>query len=306
MKKFGYFLLAFLVILGGIEYFLYTNVSKSIRVKNKEEKTDPKTMLLSSNDILFESEAGPSLQGWLIQGKPGHPAVIIAHKFGSNRSHALLKLEGLITSLNKQGYYIFLFDFRGHGQSSGSSALGFREADDVAGAVKALVKYKQISHRFAVLGVGMGAIAVAKAFHSVDEVKCVLLDSIYDNVAAQHTKDIIVEWPFLMFTEPVMIKAVDLNLQQILRVPTTRLNLTVQVSRLYPKAVVFIEREPVNSSVRALYDAAREPKELLQLEDTAAGELIGKARETYNIEVEQKIKKYLPPVNSQKELELPR
>lgn len=305
MKKIGYFLLAALLILAGIEYFLYRNISKFLQAQQKEEQTDPKTLLLSSNDINFRSDDGTDLHGWLIQGKPGFPAVIIAHKYGSNRSSILLTLEGLIASLNKQGYYVFLFDFRGHGQSSGTSALGYKESQDVAAAIKALSKYTQISHRFAVLGVGMGAIASAKAFNSVEEVKCVLLDSIYDDVPGKYADEIIHEWPFLAVSKPVMSKAIGLNLEQLLDIPSTDLNLPVQMSRLYPKAVVFIEREPLNDSVRALYEAAREPKELLHLKDTAAGELIGPDRETYNIEVEQKIKKYLPPSNNEKTLDIP-
>jgi len=305
MKKFGYFILAALLILGGIEYFIYKNVTKFIQAGYTEEKDDPKTLLLSSNDINFRSEDGVDLHGWLIQGKPGFPAVILAHEYGSNRSSILLTLEGLITRLNKQGYYVFLFDFRGHGQSGGKSALGFKEAADVAAAIKALSKYTQISHRFAVLGVGMGGIASAKAFNSVEEVKCVLLDSIYDDVPGKYADDIIHEWPFLSFSKPVLSGAIALNLKHLLRIPTTNLNLPVQMSRLYPKAVVFIEKDPINAQVRALYEAAREPKELLNLNDTAAGELIGTDRETYNLEVEQKIKKYLPPSNNERTLEIP-
>jgi pimeloyl-ACP methyl ester carboxylesterase len=291
MKKAGYFIVAGLLILGGMEYFLYKNLTRFIKGDHKEETNDPKDILLASNDINFEAEDGTSLHGWLIQG--------------TNRSVTLLKLEGLISNLNKQGYYIFLFDFRGHGLSGGKSALGFKESDDLAAAIKALAKYKQISHRFAVLGVGMGAIAAAKAFNSMDEVKVILLDSIYDDVAAKYADEIIHDWPFLSFSHPVMVKAIDLNLKQMLRIPTTNLNLPVQMPRLYPKAVIFIEKEPLSDGVRALYEAAREPKELLHLPDTAAGELIGPSREKYNTEVEQKIKKYLPASSNEKSVDVP-
>ncbi len=306
MKKVGYFFLIAIILLAGVEYFIYWNVSKFIQRGHSEERDDPKSMLLSSNDINFRSDDGIDLHGWLIQGKAGFPAVIIAHRYGSNRSSTLLTLEGLITSLNKQGYWIFLFDFRGHGESSGQSALGFKEFEDAGAAVKALSKYTQIQHRFAVLGVGMGAIASAKAFNSVEEVKCVLLDSIYDNVPAKYGDEIINQWQFLSFSRPVLAAAIGLNLKQMLQIPSTDLNLPVQMSRLYPKAVVFIEKEPLNTRVRALYEAAREPKELLTLKDTAAGELIGQDRDTYNTEVEQKIRKYLPISNNERTLDIPK
>src|SRR5687767_1063770 len=105
MKKAIPSILAGLIVLGGIEYFLYKNLNKFIKGGHKEEVNDPKDILLSSNDINFEADDGTNLFGWLIQGKPGYPGVIIAHKYGTNRSVTLLKLEGLITSLNKQGYY---------------------------------------------------------------------------------------------------------------------------------------------------------------------------------------------------------
>jgi pimeloyl-ACP methyl ester carboxylesterase len=306
MKKLGYFFLAALVILAGLEFLVYRNVTKFIERGHDQERDDPKSLLLSSNDINFRSADGMDLHGWLIQGKSGAPAVIIAHEYDSNRSATLLTLEGLITGLNKQGYWIFLFDFRGHGDSSGKSGLGYKESEDVAAAVKALSKYTQISHRFAVLGVGMGAIASAKAFNSVEEVKCVLLDSIYDNVPAKYAGDMLNQWPFLSFSQPILSAAISINLRQMLSIPTTDLNLPVQMARLYPKAVIFIEKEPLDPSVRALYEAAREPKELLTLKDTAAGELIGPERDTYNTEVEQKIRKYLPISNNERTLDIPK
>src|SRR5215471_13983100 len=107
MKKVGYFFLVVILILAGIEYFLYRNVSTFIQRSHDVEKDDPKSMLLSSNDINFRSDDGVDLHGWLIQGKPGFPAIIIAHKYDATRSSSLLTLEGLITSLNKQGYWVF-------------------------------------------------------------------------------------------------------------------------------------------------------------------------------------------------------
>jgi len=133
-----------------------------------------------------------------------------------------------------------------------------------------------------------------------------LLDSLYDDIPAKYAEKIIHQWPFLSFSQPLLTKAVGLNLKEMLNIPSTELNLPVQMSRLYPKAVVFIEKEPLNDRIRALYDAAREPKELLRLKDTAAGELIGPDRETYNKEVEQEINKYLPISSNEKTLAIPK
>ncbi|MCI0549876.1 MAG: hypothetical protein L0287_02865, partial [Anaerolineae bacterium] len=161
-----------------------------------------------------------------------------------------------------------------------------------------------IARRVGVLGIGMGAIAASQAFHSVDEVKCLVLDSIYDNIPRKYTEDIVVEWPFLAFSRPVLSQGLALNMRVFLRVPSTNLDLPAGMSKLYPKALVFVEKAPLNERVRILYEAAKEPKELLQLQETASNELIGEAREKYCSQVEIKIKEYLPPVSSDKTMDL--
>lgn len=306
MRKLGYFLIAILAILAGIEFFLYRNVSKFTTLPQKKETSEPSALLLPSNDISFQSDDGAALHGWLIQGKVGYPAILIAHKYGSNRSLLLVKLEGLIARLNKLGYFIFLFDFRGHGQSGSTSSLGFRESQDFSAALKAVLKYRQIARRVGVLGVGMGAIAASEAFNSVDEVKCIILDSIYESIPSKYTDEIITEWPFLSFSRPFLLKGVDWNIKQILKIPTTDLALADKMPKLYPKAVIFVEKEPLNDHVKALYEAAREPKELLQMEATAEDELIGEAREKYTLQLEEMVRKYLPSVSDEKTLELSR
>jgi pimeloyl-ACP methyl ester carboxylesterase len=304
MRKLAIILIPILVIGGALEYLLFDSIRKFTKVSKKEEINDPKDLLLSANDINFQTDDGVSLHGWLIQGKSGYPALIIAHPYGANRSTTLIKLEGLISNLNKQGYFVFLFDFRGHGQSSSTSALGFRESADLNAAVKEVLKYKQIARRIGVLGVGMGAIAASQAFQSVDEVKFLILDSIYEDISTRYADAIIVEWPFLAFSKPVLAQGLDLNFRHLFRIPSTDLNLSATMPKLYPKVLLFVDKTPPANNVLALYKSAREPKELLQMQETAAGELIGETRDTYNRQIEEKIKKYLPPVSNEKTLEI--
>lgn len=305
MRKFISIAAVLLAILAGLEYLLYRQVTAFTNVAKKPEASEPRDLLLSANDITFQSDDGGDLYGWLIQGKPGYPAVLIAHDYGSNRSLTLVKLEGLITALNKQGYFIFLFDFRGHGKSNSSSALGYLEANDMSAALKAVLRYKQIGRRAAVLGVGMGAIAAAQAFHKVDEVKVLLLDSLYADIPARHTDSIIKEWPFLTVSRYVLKPAVGLNFRVLLKTQS-KLALHQQMADLYPKTVIFIEKEPLRKQAKDLYDVTREPKELLLLHQTATGELLGEDRQAYVSEVSGRVRKYLPPFNNEKQIELSR
>lgn len=279
-------------------------VEKFLEVPKKAMQTDPGALLFTSNDLQFRSKDGADLHGWLIHGKSGYPALIFAHDYQSDRSEVLAKLEGLVTSLNKQGYFIFLFDFRGHGKSDSRSGLGFLESKDLEAALQEVLKYKHIQRRIGVLGVGMGGIAAVEACRGIDEVKLVIMDSIYEDIPGRCTETMLNDWPYLSFTSPVLRGIVDLNLRQILGIRTTNLALAQKMRLLYPEAVVFVEKKPLREKVKTLYDATREPKELLQMEETAAGALMGDFRVAYNREVGEKIQQYLPPVSDQPMIEL--
>ena len=75
---------------------------------------------------------------------------------------------------------------------------------------------------------------------------------------------------------------------------------------LYPRAVLFAEKNPPSETARKLYEAAKEPKELLQLGETASGELMGESKIKYKQELLVKILEYFPPQTDQQTLELPK
>ncbi|HSP06197.1 MAG TPA: alpha/beta fold hydrolase, partial [Acidobacteriota bacterium] len=312
MKKYGilskifYILVILLVAAGVLEVLLFREVSNFRRPAKKEVSINPSTLLLNVNEIPFHTKDGIELRGWLIPGKPSYPAIIIAHDYGSDRSETLGKLEGLVSDLNKQGYFIFLFDFRGHGSSGSTSSLGLRESDDMEAALREVLKYRQIGRRIAVLGIGMGAIAASLACEKVDETKVVLLDSVYDDIPDRYTEAILSEWPAGNFMRPILLRAVDWNLRLALNIKDTNLHLRDHMPRLYHRPVVFVETTPPNPPARSLYDAAREPKEMLQLGETAADDLMGDSRTRYKEEIGKILKKYFPPVTDQQTMEIPK
>lgn len=295
-----------LVLIAGLEFLLYTQVVAFLHPPKPGITINPNTLLLNVNESQFKTKDGAELHGWLIPGKPGYPVVIFAHDYGSDRAETLGKLEGLVSDLNKQGYFVFLFDFRGHGSSSGRSSLGYREADDMEGAIREVLKYKQIGRRVAVLGIGMGAIAAAEACSRVDEVKLVLLDSIYDNIPQRVTDTMLSQWPAARYVGTALYKAVDWNLKLVLGLSKTTIDPGAGMSHLFHRPVVFIETTPPNPAALKLYQAAKEPKELLQLGETAADDLMGDSRSRYKEELQKEIRKYFPPVTDQTTLEIPR
>ena len=68
--------------------------------------------------------------------------------------------------------------------------------------------------------------------------------------------------------------------------------------------MLFVERTPLSPGARRLYDATKEPKELIQLGETASGELIGDVRERYKTEIGDKILQYFPPSLTQQTIEI--
>jgi pimeloyl-ACP methyl ester carboxylesterase len=297
-------LIVIVVIVGALEFLLFKRLSQFTKVPPPAKELSPGTFLLKVNEIPFQAADGADLHGWLIQGKAGSPVLIIAHEYGSNRSEVLGKLETLISSLNKQGYWFFLFDFRGHGQSTTKSALGYKEQEDLRAALKEVLKYKQIEPRIGVLGIGMGSIAAIQTCGDVDSVKFVILDSVYDDIPTQLSQQIANEYPFVQFAQPALLYAVGLNIRPITGAKSQHMNLEEMMPKLYPKPVLFVEETPLSPGARRLYDATKEPKELIQLGETASGELIGDVRERYKTEVESKIIQYFPPSLTQQTIEI--
>ena len=70
MRKGINILLVLAIILGGLEFLLYKRVVTLRHPEQKDEKVEPKDLLLNANDVQFSSDTG-DLHGWLILGKPG-------------------------------------------------------------------------------------------------------------------------------------------------------------------------------------------------------------------------------------------
>jgi pimeloyl-ACP methyl ester carboxylesterase len=141
---------------------------------------NPEDLLLRVEDVAFEAADGVMLSGWFVKGPPGGPAIILCHDLGGSRQGLLQSA----VSLNRAGFPLFMFDFRGHGQSGGRrSSLGVAERHDLLGAVAFLKGRKDIDPaRFGVWGVGMGAHAAALAAAETPEIAALALDGVYPDV----------------------------------------------------------------------------------------------------------------------------
>lgn len=151
----------------------------------------PQDIGCNYEDVTFPSRDAIDLSGWYLPGQEEQPAFSISHGLFRNRHEVLQRA----CALNKEGYPVLLFDFRAHGSLQGHSgegavSLGYRERQDVQGAVDFLL---QRGHQEIVLmGVSMGAVAVIEAAPAVSQhLKGLIADSPFqslDETAGRHVR----------------------------------------------------------------------------------------------------------------------
>jgi pimeloyl-ACP methyl ester carboxylesterase len=125
---------------------------------------------------------GVQIAGWYIPSGDGSgptgPTVVLAHGFGGNKSTMLAFAEML-----HDAYNIVIFDFRNHGQSSGTeTTAGVLEQEDLRAVIKWIDDEKR-PKKVAVLGVSMGGAAALVESIADDHVDALILDSTHATLA---------------------------------------------------------------------------------------------------------------------------
>src|SRR5262245_3400228 len=168
-----------LLAVGGAYYLLYS----ATHPPRDGTRLDPADLMVRTEELTFLASDGVLLSGWLVKGAPRAPLIIMCHDLGGSRS-ALL---GSAAALNRAGYPLLLFDFRGHGLSGGSGGyLGVDEKKDILGAVDFLKSRKEVDgDRLGLWGIGMGAYAGSLAAVESPEIVALALDSLYPKVSTQ-------------------------------------------------------------------------------------------------------------------------
>lgn len=173
------FILLVVLSAGGAWFLLYTVTHP----ERERIQLDPADLLLRTEDVTFHTSDGIVLSGWLVKGAPRAPVIILCHDLGGSRSTLLSSA----VSLNRAGYPLLVFDFRGHGRSTGSGAyLGMDEARDIVAAILFLKTRQDIDgSRVGLWGIGMGAYAGALAALDNPSIVALALDSLYPDVGTQ-------------------------------------------------------------------------------------------------------------------------
>lgn len=124
-------------------------------------------------DVSFAAGDGTQLAGWWLDQPDSERVVIACHGHRGNKSDLL----GIGPGLWRAGNTVFMFDFRGNGDSAdGAQSLAHYERQDLRAAVD-LVKDRRPNARLAVLGFSMGAAVTILEAADDERIEAVVLDS---------------------------------------------------------------------------------------------------------------------------------
>ena len=137
----------------------------------------PDSLLGRPTVVQFSVPGVGEREGWFFPGLRGAPVIILCHGYQSQRGDVLT----LATPLQENQFNVFVFDFGGHGKSSGSTTLGPREAREVLAAIAAMGQRKDVDgNRIGLWGANVGGYAALSAAEADRRVRAIAVESVYD------------------------------------------------------------------------------------------------------------------------------
>ncbi len=255
----------------------------------------PSTYKADYESLSFLTGDGITLQGWIV--KPPHPvskspAIILCHGVGANKSD----FTELAAALANRGFFVLLFDFRAHGESGGSrTSLGYHEQKDIAAAVEVLKKRQEVDQKhIGIYGFSMGGATAILAAAKSHAFAAVVADSAFTSLRDQARTAVtgfyhLPSFPFVNLA----VFGYELYFQTSVK----NISPVSVVGSLSPAPVIIIAGEgdrmiPADNG-RALYSAAKEPKELWIIPGADHGGTLAAAGSKYEKRVGEFFERYL-------------
>ena len=244
--------------------------------------------------------------GWLLsRGKTG-PAIILSHGYGSNRSELLT----LSFELWKSGYNVLVYDLRGHGESPVSwSGLGTYEKEDLLSAIKFLRSQKTdtgqdlLDGRVGLYGVDLGGYISLVASAEDPAIKAVAVDSVFTDVShfmSNQLKTIVgsdSDMANRLADSDWTTKLTKLAMQLYLLRREDSVPAVDSVARATGRKFLFITGKNsggLGGMTRDLHSATRDPKQLIEVEQSRLLRLYDQASSEYDARVVAFFKEAIP------------
>ena len=167
------------IIVGFILLFFYVRYleNKNLYYPIQEIEHTPSDINIEYENVFFHTEDKVKLNGWFIKAKNAQATIIFAHGNGGNISHRLDKID----FFNKIGINLFIFDYRGYGQSQGVPEENGLYLD-IQAAYK-FVNNEQTIRPIILYGESLGgAIAVDLAAQSDFAIDGLILEGAFSNI----------------------------------------------------------------------------------------------------------------------------
>jgi uncharacterized protein len=232
-------------------------------------------LAVSHQAVSFPSQSGSTIHGWYVPGSPAGGTVVLMHGIRANR----LSMANRVGFLHSAGYAVLLFDFQGHGESTGRYiTLGHLEALDAMAAV-AYARQQQPGF-VAAVGTSLGG-AAALLGPSPLPVDALLLEAVYTTIdkAVQNRLHmrlgVIGEW-----LAPLLL----LQLKPRLGINVTDLSPLERIKQASAPLLIIGGAEDRHTTVadtQLLFDAAPQPKSLWIIPGAAHVDFAAYAGEEY-------------------------
>lgn len=225
---------------------------------------------LKYEEVSFSTSDGLTLRGWFFAASdPAAPAVIYAPATGKDQRQGL----SLVAPLQKAGYQVLLFSYRGSGSSEGDRlgfSYGARESLDIDAAVRYLSEIRGI-RSIGAIGHSAGAVSVILSAARNPRIDAVVAAAPYTSLQDIWQDNRPSLFPDELYSQMQQVFQLrkDFSQQQVRPIDV--------VAQISPRPILLIngtsdQRIGQNRAAR-LFAAASEPKQIIWLEDASHAEV---------------------------------
>ena len=165
---------------------------------SRDMQESPAVKMFSHRDVVFQASDGMVLHGWYFPAENARGSILVLHGNAQNLSTHVNSVLWLV----KEGFNIFIIDYRGYGWSGGEPSLEGAHRDADAALEKLFSMLETDPDRVVVLGQSLGgSIAVYTVVHSLhkDRIRALVIDSAfsgYRRIAREKLDSFWLTWPF--------------------------------------------------------------------------------------------------------------
>ena len=231
---------------------------------------------LPAQDVEIPSGSGSVLRGWYVDCPGSNAAVALFHGIRGNRRH----LRDRARVLRDEGYSVLLIDFQAHGESPGKEmTFGYLESRDVEASIAWLHQRLPGAHVGAI-GISLGGASLALARHPLS-LDAVVLESAYSTLnAAVENRVSMALWKL----GPAVTPFLTAQLQPRVGVGIDFFRPIDHLSDVGCPILIAggaTDQHTLIGETRAMYAAARSPKELWIVPNVAHRDLLLSSSDEY-------------------------